>query len=113
MKHDERQFLLTVGWMFLRHGRKLRAKHLFEALVEADCRDGVAVAALSELLLDSGESQRVLELLRMADFPASLSYAEAVLETRALKMSGRRRESESRWRRYLETKKGGARQWIA
>lgn len=113
MKPEERQFLLTVGWMFLRHGRKLRAKHVFEALVEANARDGVAVAALSELLLDGGEAQRVLDMLKMADFPPGLSHAEAVLETRALKMAGRRREGESRWRRYLETRKGVARQWIA
>lgn len=113
MTSESRQFLLTTGWMFLRHGQKHRAKRIFAALVEADTRDGVAVAALAELMLDDGEAQRVLDMLRSADFPSDLSHAEAVLETRALKMSGRERESASRWRRYLETRKGAARQWIA
>lgn len=113
MTSESRQFLLTTGWMFLRHGQRHRAKHIFAALVESDARDGVAVAALAELLLDDGESQKVLDLLRNADFPSELSYAEAVLETRALKMSGRSREGAFRWRRYLESRKGAERQWIA
>ena len=113
MTGEARQFLLTTGWLFLRHGQKPRAKRIFAALVEADAREGVAVAALAELMLDDGEPQGALELLRAADFPAELSHAEAVLETRALRMAGRTRESSARWRRYLETRKGVARQWIA
>ena len=113
MTSEARQFLLTTGWLFLRHGQRHRAKHIFAALVEADARDGVAVAALAELLLDDGESQKALELLRSADFPAELLHAEAVLETRALKMSGRSRESAARWRRYIEARKGAERKWIA
>ena len=50
--------------------------------------------------------------LRAADLPPSLEHAEAVLETRALKLSGRRAEADSRWRRYLESKKGAERRWI-
>ena len=113
MTSEARQFLLTTGWLFLRHGQKHRAKHIFAALVESDARDGVAVAALAELMLDDGESLKVLDMLRAADFPPDLSHAEAVLETRALKMSGRTRESVARWRRYLESRKGAERQWIA
>lgn len=99
--------------MFLRHGQRHRAKRIFAALVEADARDGVAVAALAELMLDDGEAQKVLDILRNADFPEELAHAEAVLETRALKMSGHVRESLYRWRRYLESRKGAERQWIA
>ncbi len=103
----------TAAWMFIRHGQERRARAICEALVEDDARDGVAVAALAGILLDSGEPGRALEILRAADFPPELSHAEAVLETRALKESGRQREGAARWRRYLESRKGGARQWIA
>ena len=113
MTSEARQFLLTTGWLFLRHGQRHRAKHIFAALVEANARDGVAVAALAELLLDEGESLRVLDMLKMADFPAELTHAEAILEVRALRMSGRTRESAARWRRYLEMRKGAQRKWIA
>ena len=112
MPSEARQFLLTTGWLFLRHGQRQRAKRIFAALVEADARDGVAVAALAELMLDDGEAHRVLDILRSADFPAELSHAEAVLETRALRMLGRNGEASSRWRRYLEARKGAARQWV-
>ena len=101
MNADERQFLLTVVWMFMRHGQRARALAVCEALCEENPRDGVAAVALAELLLDSSEAARALEAL------------QTVLETRALKMLGRQREAAERWRRYLETRKGDARQWMA
>jgi hypothetical protein len=79
---------------------------------EENPRDGVSAAALAELLLASGEAERALSVIRRADFPAELSRAEAVLETRALSMLGREQESERRWKRYLASKKGEARSWI-
>ena len=112
MSIDERQFLLTAVWMFMRHGQPSRARNICEALVEDDPRDGVAAAALAELMLDDGEAARAAEVLRSAEFPDGLLHAEAVLETRALRMLGRNGEASSRWRRYLEARKGAARQWV-
>ena len=48
----------------------------------------------------------------MADVPTELAHAEAVLESRALRLAGRSREADSRWRRYLEAKKGAGRKWV-
>lgn len=112
MTNDERQFLLTAAWMFMRHGQPLRARTVFEALAEDDPRDGVAAVALAQLLLDDGEAERAVGILRNADVPADLAHAQAVLETRALKLVGRTREADSRWRRYVESQKGASRQWM-
>ena len=112
MSEDERQFLLTAVWLFMRHGRRDRAIGVCEAIYEADPRDGVASAALAELLLEDGNPARALELLRTSDFPPALGHAQAVLETRALIMSGRADEARSRWGRYLESKKGAERKWM-
>ena len=96
----------------MRHGRPGRALRVCEALVEDDPADGASAAALAELLLSSGQAVRAIDTLRAADFPPSLEYAEAVLETRGLKMLGREAEASSRWRRYLESRKGAARKWV-
>ena len=112
MPTEERQFLLTAAWLFMRPGRRDRARSVCEALVEADARDGVAAVALAELLISDGETARAVDVLRAADVPPSLAHAEAVLETRALRLAGRRVEADSRWRRYLESSKGASRQWI-
>ncbi len=112
MESEERQFLLTAAWLFMRHGQPLRARTVFEALVEADSRDGVAAVALAQLLLDDGEAERAVEVLENADIPDSLSHAEAVLEARALRLVGRFREAEARWARYVEARKGASRQWM-
>ncbi len=112
MNQDERQFLLTAVWMFMRHGQPARARRLCEALVEEDARDGIAAVALAELMLGEGEAAHAIEVLRAAEFPQELQHAEAVLETRALKMLGRKEEAASRWRRYLEARKGAARKWV-
>ena len=69
MTIDERQFLMTTMWLFMRHGQPSRARAICEALVENDPRDGVAAVALAGLLLDDGEGQRALEVLRTADIP--------------------------------------------
>ena len=113
MTNDERQFLLTATWLFMRHGQRARALAVCEALVEENPRDGVAAIALAELLLDGAEAARALDALQDADVPDSLAHVAAVLETRALKMMGRSVESAARWRRYLESQKGAARQWVA
>ena len=112
MTPESRQFLLTAAWLFVRHGRPGRARVLMEALVEDDPRDGISAAALAELLLADGEGENALKVLQMADFPAELERAEALLETRALAMVGRKAESERRWKRYLEAKKGAERNWV-
>ena len=113
MNTDERQFLLTAVWMFMRHGQPARARALCEALVEEDPRDGVAAVALAELLLDEAEAARAIEILRAADFSANLLHAEAVLETRALRLLGRNGEASARWQRYLEARKGASRLWVS
>ena len=112
MSADERQFLLTAAWMFMRHGRPARARAVCEALVEEDSRDGVAAVALAELMLDSGEASRAIAVLRAADIPPDLAHAAAFLETRALRSAGRDREAASRWSRYIESRKGAGRRWV-
>jgi len=112
MDSDERQFLLTTAWMFGRHGQRLRARVLCEALVEDDPRDGVAAAALAELLLEDREAETALAVLRAAAFPGGLARAAALLETRALALLGRRGEADRRWRRYVASSKGSARTWV-
>ena len=112
MDAEERQFLLTAAWIFARHGQRSRARTLMEAVCEANPRDGVPAAALAALLLSDGDGIGALRVLRKANFPQSLDRVEAILETRALNMSGRRAEGAQRWKRYLEARKGGARKWI-
>ena len=113
MEADERQFLLTTVWLFMRHGQPARAQAVCEALCDDNPRDGVAAVAFAELLLDGADAARALEVLHGADVPDSLAHVAAVLETRALKALGRSGESAARWRRYLESRKGAARQWMA
>lgn len=113
MPVDERQFLLTAMWLFMRHGRRDRALSVCEALSESDPRDGTVAVAYAELLVGEGKALEAVEILRAADMPPELSHAEAVLETRALRVAGRRGEADARWRRYIESQKGAARQWIA
>ena len=113
MEADERQFLLTAAWMFMRHGQRSRAMAVCEALAEENPRDGVVAVALAELLMDGAGAERAIEVLQGADVPDSLAHVAAVLEARALKMLGRSAESAARWRRYLESQKGSARRWIA
>ena len=79
--------------------------------MEDDPSDGVAAAALAELLAD-GEGAAALKVLAAADFPPELSRAEAILETRALAMTGQKDDSERRWRRYLASRKGTGRSWV-
>jgi len=112
MSADERQFLLTAAWMFMRHGQPARARAVCAALVDEDPRDGVAAVALAELMLDSGEAARAVEVLRAADVPPALSHAAAFLETRALREGGRNREAANRWSRYIESRKGAERRWV-
>ena len=113
MAEDERQFLLTAAWLFMRHGRRERALSVCEAVYEADPGDGIAAVALAELLLGRGETKRAVDVLHAADVPAELAHAEAVLETRALRLAGRDAEADARWRRYIESRKGADRKWIA
>ena len=112
MESDERQFLKTAAWMFMRHGQGARARKVCEALVEDDSRDGVAAVALAELMLDAGDPQRAVELLRAADVPPELSHAAAFLEARALREAGRVREAAGRWNMYIESRKGPERRWM-
>ena len=112
MTADERQFLLTAAWMFMRHGQPARARTVCEALVEEDSRDGVAAVALAELMLDAGEATRAVEVLRAADVPPELAHAAAFLEPRALRNGGRNREAANRWSRYIESRKGTERRWV-
>ena len=62
MTAEERQFLLTAAWLFVRHGQPHRARALVEALTEVDPRDGVSAAALAELMLADGEVPAILQL---------------------------------------------------
>ena len=75
-------------------------------------REDVAAAAYAELLLEDGEAAAALSVLREADFPPSLLHAEAVLETRALRDTGKTGEADARWRRHLASQKGAGRRWV-
>lgn len=112
MDEEERQFLLTAVWLFIRHGRRERALAVCEALHEAEPRDGTAAVALAELLVSGGHAREALDVIRQADVPKRLEHAAAVIETRALRLAGRTAEADSRWRRHLEAKKGAARRWM-
>ena len=112
MSADERQFLLTAAWMFMRHGQPARARAVCEALVEEDPGDGVAAVALAELMLDSGEAPRAVEVLRAADVPPELAHAAAFPQRARLQKGGRDREATSRWNRYIESRKGSERRWM-
>ena len=105
--------MLTVAWLFVRHGKPRRARVLMEVLVEDDPNDGVSAAALAELLLADGEGDAALRVLQMAEFPEELTRAEAILETRALAMIGRKSDSVKRWNRYIESRKGANRNWVS
>lgn len=113
MESDDRQLLLTTVWLFARHGQRARARTLCEALVEDDPQDGVSAAVLAELLLDDNEPAQALEILSTAKMPPSLRRAEALLETRALQMLGRKDEATKCWTRYVESSKGRSRTWVA
>lgn len=113
MDSEDRQFMLTAAWIFARHGQPQRARALCEALVEDDPHDGVSAAALADLLLADNEAQRALDVLRSAGYPSELNRAEALLETRALYMLGKKSEAAKRWSRYTESVKGASRNWIS
>ena len=112
MDADDRQLLLTTAWLFARHGQPARARVLCRALVDEDPRDGVAAAALAELLLQDREADAALSVLRAADYPPELARAEALLETRALALLGRSEDANRRWRRFVASQKGRNRSWV-
>ena len=112
MTADERQFLKTAAWMFMRHGQRPRALAVCEALSEDDPRDGVVAVALAELLLGDGAAERAIDVLHAAEMPPELDHAEAVLETRALRMMARDGEAAARWSRHIESRKGAERKWV-
>jgi predicted Zn-dependent protease len=112
MTADERQFLKTAAWMFMRHGQRPRALAVCEALSEDDPRDGVVAVALAELLLGDGAAERAVDVLHAAEMPPELDHAEAVLETRALRMMARDGEAAARWSRHIESRKGAERKWV-
>ena len=114
MDNDDIQFLAATAWLFVRHGRSDRARPLLEALLEERGAEvGVAAAMLAEIELDEGDAEKALITLRGAKFPRELERAEALLETRALKMLGRQKEAENRWLRYVEAAKGANRKWVS
>ena len=68
---------------------------------------------LADLLLGERRADEALQALREADFPRELRRAEALLETRALAMLGRRADADRRWKRYLNSAKGRERNWVS
>ena len=53
-----------------------------------------------------------LDAVRSADFPPTLRRAEALLETRALRMLGRESEADARWSRFVKSSAGANREWV-
>ena len=113
MDADEKQFLLTTAWLFAKHGQGWRARILLEALMEENAGDGVVAAMLADLLLDEGKPQEALAAVRSCDFPPALQRAGALLETRALRLLGRREEADDRWARFRKASRGNQREWIS
>ncbi|MBO4287818.1 MAG: hypothetical protein J5985_06605 [Kiritimatiellae bacterium] len=113
MDEEERQLLLTAAWLFARHGQGVRARNVLEALAEENPRDGVVAAMLADLLLQEHQAVAALEVVRSGEFPAELKRAEALLETRALRMLGKTEEADARWSRFVKASRGGEREWIA
>ena len=112
MEADDRQFLLTTAWLFSIHGQPSRARVLCEALVEDDPQDGVAAIALADLLLDEGDAKGALKALTQTRCPKGLERAEALLETKALSLAGRKDDAARRWKRYVAASKGSGRAWV-
>ena len=104
--------MLTAAWLFARHGQGSRARVLLEAVADEEPRDGVAAAMLAELLLAERQPAAAIEVVRAAEFPSSLRRAEALLETRALRMLGRVPEADARWSRFVKSSAGARRQWV-
>ena len=50
--------------------------------------------------------------MRSAEFPPNLRRAEALLETRALRMLGKGSEADARWSRFVKSAAGENRQWV-
>lgn len=113
MDSEEREFLLMTAWFFARHGQRARALTLLDAAAEAGERGGVAATMRADLLLGEGRAEDALEAIRAADPPKGLERAAALMEARALRALGRTAESESRWRRYLASRAGANRAWVA
>ena len=113
MELEERQLMLTTAWLFARHGQGPRARVLLEAVVEEDPRDGAPAAMLADLLLAEHQPAAALEAVRSAEFPPNLRRAEALLETRALRMLGRDSEAAARWSRFVKSSAGENREWVA
>jgi len=109
---EEKQFLLTTVWLFAQHGQYSRARTICAALLEDNPRDGVVAAVQAELLLEDRQAEAALDTLRAAEFPPDLERAEAMLESRALMMLGRRDEATARWKRFLAARQGAQRKWV-
>ena len=112
MEAEERRLMLTAAWLFARHGQGPRARVLLEAVAEEEPRDGVAAAMLADLLLDAHQPSAALDAVRSAEFPPKLRRAEALLETRALRMLGKDSEADARWSRFVKSSAGENRQWV-
>ena len=113
MEAEERQLLLTTAWLFARHGQGPRARVLLEAVVEEEPRDGVSAAMLADLLLAEHQPAAALDAVRSEEFPPNLRRAEALLETRALRMLGKDSEADARWSRFVKSSAGSNREWVA
>lgn len=112
MDSEDRSLLITVAWLFARHGQLHRARTLCEALVEGNPKDGIPALAAAELMLADGDAKNALSTLRRSDVPQELARESALLESRALTMLGRKEESARRWKRYIASGKGEQRQWV-
>lgn len=112
MDSEDRSLLITVAWLFARHGQYHRARTLCEALVEGDPKDGIPAIAAAELMLADGDAKSALSALRRSDTPKELERESALLESRALAMLGRKEESARRWKRYIASCKGESRKWV-
>lgn len=111
MDGEDRKFILTAAWIFSSHGQSQRALPLLAALNEANPLDGTAAAAYAEILIAAGQYPKAAQVLRLADVPEELERAAAVLESRALLLSGKEAEAGKRWQRHLRSA-AGAKSWI-
>lgn len=109
MESDDKQILLMLSWLFLRHGQGMKAEPLCKAIQESEPGEPVSSLILASLCLEDARAEEALRYLGvdMARYPARIRRAVVLLRGRCLAALGREDEAQAVWRAYLaEASKG-------